>query len=74
MNKSINQLAQENGETSANEAQRIREREVAVMRAGRTVAFFEGEAACTAARIASESGMPIGHVRFVCGNHGMDLR
>ncbi len=72
--RSINQIAQEAGDTSANEANRIREREATVKRAWRTIAFNENEAACTAERIAAETGLPADFVRFVCGTHGLDLR
>jgi hypothetical protein len=71
--KSINQMAQEEGDTTANEAKRIREREATVKKAWRTVAFYENEAACTAERIAKESGLPIDYVRFVCANYGLNL-
>lgn len=37
--KSINQIAQESGDTSANEAERIRQREAAVRQAWRTLQF-----------------------------------
>lgn len=72
--KSINQMAQEEGDSSANEARRIREREATVKRAWRTLAYNEGEAACTAARISEASGIPIDYVRTVCGNVGYTLR
>lgn len=74
MGKSINQLAQEEGDSSANEARRIREREAQVKKAWRTVAFYENEAACTAERIARESDLPVDYVRFVCGKEGLALR
>lgn len=71
--KSINQVAQENGDTSVREAQRIRERESEVRTAWRTVAFNDNEAACTAARIAEMTGYPVDFVEFVCGNVGYKL-
>lgn len=72
--KSINQMAQEEGDSSANEAQRIRDRESTVKRTWRSVAFHENEAACTAERIAKESELPIDYVRFVCGKEGLALK
>jgi hypothetical protein len=42
-------------------------------RAWRTIAFNEGEAACTAERVAAASGLPVEYVRFVCGNSGLGL-
>lgn len=71
--KSINQMAQEEGNSSANEARRIRDREASVKRAWRTVAFYENEAACTADRISKESDLPVEYVRFVCGSYGLAL-
>jgi hypothetical protein len=72
--KSVNQITQDTGDSSANEAARIRDREATVARAWRQVAFDEGEAACTADRIAAKSELPVAFVRFVCGNKGLDLR
>lgn len=71
--KSINQVAQEAGDTSANEAARIREREAAVARAWRTVAYQEGEAACTADRIATTAELPVDFVRDICARKGLNL-
>lgn len=71
--KSINQLAQESGDTSANEAQRVRERVASIKKAWRVIAYHEGESACTADRIASAAGLPVDHVRFVCGSEGLPL-
>lgn len=72
--KSINQMAQEEGDSSANEARRIREREATVKRAWRTIAFDEGEGACTATRVAEASGLPVDYVRTVCASVGYELR
>lgn len=72
--KSINQIAQENGDSSANEAKRIRDRESAVKQAWRRVAFNEGEAACTVEKVAREADLPVDYVRFVCGNVGYELK
>ncbi len=72
--KSINQIAQEDGDSSANEAARIRAREADVKRAWRTIAYEQGEAACTAERVADAANLPIAYVRFVCGASGYDLR
>lgn len=74
MKKSINQTAQEDGDSSANEAARIHEREAAVARAWRTVAYHEGEAACTADRIATIAELPIAYVQDICARKGLDLQ
>lgn len=66
MKKSINQIAQENGDTSANEA-------AAVARAWRTVAYHEGEAACTAERVAAIAELPVNFVRDICARKGLAL-
>jgi hypothetical protein len=71
--KSINQIAQEDGDTSANEATRIRDREAAVAKAWRTIAYHEGEASCTADRIAKVAELPIDFVRDICARKGFDL-
>lgn len=72
--KSINQIAQEDGDTSANEAARIREREAAVARAWRTVAYHEGESACTADRIATITELPIAFIQDICARKGLTLQ
>jgi hypothetical protein len=72
--QSINQVAQDEGNTSANEAKRIRNRESAVKVAWRTIAFNEGEAACTAERVARDCELPVDYVRFVCGNAGYEVK
>jgi hypothetical protein len=72
--KSINQIAQETGDTSANEAARIREREAVVARAWRTVAYHHGQAACTADKIAEIAALPVDFVRDICARKGLDLR
>ena len=71
--KSINQVAQENGDTSANEAARIRERERAVVAAWRTIAFNEGESACTLGRVSRAAELPEEYVAFVCAVKGYAL-
>lgn len=68
--KSINQLAQESGDSSLNEANRIRENEATVARAWRKIAYDENEAACTTERIASVTGLPIAYVHMVCERRG----
>lgn len=73
MTKSINQVAQEEGDSSANEAARIRAREGAVTRAWRTIAYHEGEAACTADRVAADAELPVDFVRDICARKGLDL-
>jgi hypothetical protein len=72
--KSINQIAQETGDTSANEAARIRDREALVARAWRTIAYHEGATACTADRIAWATELPIAFVRDICARKGLDLK
>jgi hypothetical protein len=72
--KSINQIAQEDGDTSANESARIRDREAAVAKAWRTIAYHEGETACTADRIAKASELPVAFVRDICARKGLDLQ
>lgn len=74
MKKSVNQIAQEDGDTSANEAARIREREAAVAKAWRTVAYYEGETACTADRVAALSELPADFVRDICARKGLSLQ
>lgn len=71
--RSINQLAQETGDTSAREASRIREREASVARAWRTIAYHEGEAACTAARVAAIAELPVEFVSDICARRGLAL-
>lgn len=71
--KSINQVAQEDGDTSAHEARRIKEREDAVARAWRTLAYNEGETACTAERIAEAAELPAMFVRDICERRGLSL-
>jgi len=71
--KSINQVAQEEGDTSANEAARIRDREAAVAKAWRTIAYHEGEAACTADRVAAIAELPVDFVRDICARKGLAL-
>lgn len=73
MNASINQIAQSNGDTSANEANRIRERERAVSEAWWRVAYHESEQACTPVRVANESGLPVDFVVRVCFVKGHTL-
>lgn len=70
---SVNQLAQSEQDTSANEAKRIRDREALVKRTWRTIAYHEGEAACRAERIADESELPVDYVKFICDNYGLTL-
>ncbi len=74
MKKSINQIAQEDGDTSANEAARIRDREAAVTKAWRTIAYHEGEGACTAERVAASTELPVDFVRDICARKGLDLQ
>jgi hypothetical protein len=71
--KSINQVAQEDGDTSANEARRIRERENDIARTWRTIAYNEGETACTAERIAEAAELPVRFVRDICERRGLNL-
>lgn len=71
--KSINQVAQEDGDTSADEARRIREREDAITRAWRTIAYNEGETACTAERVAEAAELPVKFVRAICERRGLSL-
>jgi hypothetical protein len=72
--KSINQIAQESGDSSANEAARIREREALVARGWRTIAYHEGAAACTAARIAWVTDLPVAFVQDICARKGLTLQ
>ena len=67
---SINQIAQMDGDTSAKEAARIRARDAAVCRAWRTIAYYEGESACTAAKIAERADLPVAFVSAICERHG----
>lgn len=71
--KSINQLAQEADDTSANEARRIREREASISHAWRTIAYHEGERACTAIRIAEVVELPVAFVQDICARKGLAL-
>lgn len=71
--RSINQIAQEDGDTSANEANRIREREATVKRCWRTIAFEDGEEACSAESVAACAGLPVDYVRLICERYGYPL-
>ena len=72
--KSINQIAQAEGDSSANEAKRIREREAAVAKAWRQIAYDDGEAACSADRVAQAVDLPEAYVRAICERKGLALR
>ncbi len=74
MRRSINQEAQVDGDTTANEVARIRFRERAVSDTWRAIAYHEGEAACTAARIAKDTSLPEAYVVEVCAVKGHTLR
>ncbi len=74
MTKSINQLAQLDGDTAANTVRRIREDECSVRNAWRQIAYHEGEESCTLARIVEMTGYSEDYVRFVCGNVGYELK
>ena len=73
MNRSDNQLAQTEGDTSANAARRIRDREKAVAEVWRNIAYYEGERACTTHRIAAVTGLPMHYVRQQCERTGYAL-
>jgi len=76
--RSINQIAQEDGGTSGNEAERIRKREAAVSKAWRVFSYEKDrnpsaeELSLEASTIAEE---PLGveYVRFVAGTRGYPL-
>lgn len=74
MFKSINQTAQEERDTSANEADRIRERHASIAKAWRTVAYNDGESACTVARLSEITGLPASYVFDVCASLGYGVR
>jgi DNA-directed RNA polymerase specialized sigma subunit len=69
---SINQLAQETGDTSANEANRIREREALIRRTWRSIAHNLNRTP-TAKEIAERTGYPEHYIRFVCECSGHNL-
>ena len=71
---SLNQTAQDEGDTAANEARRIREAEASIHRAWRQLAYDEGESAVTAHRIATMTGLPAAYVREICERWGNPLR
>lgn len=71
--KSINQLAQEECDTSANEVNRIKEREASVKKAWRQIAYDLGEQACTVENVAKMANLPEAYVLFVCTNVGYAL-
>jgi len=71
--KSINQVAQAEGDTSANEVRRIADREASVKRAWRTIAWETSESDCTAEKIANVTGLAIGYVRTICERNGLGL-
>ncbi len=56
--RSINQVAQDEGDSSANEAARIRTRGASVARAWRTIAYKRGDGACTAQAVADACDLP----------------
>jgi len=74
LGRSLNQIAQDEGDTAANEARRIREAEASIHRAWRQLAYDEGESAVTAHRIATMTGLPVAYVRDVCERVGHVLR
>jgi hypothetical protein len=67
--KSINQLAQEEGDSSRNEANRIRERESAIRSAWRQIAFNTNRRPA-AKEIAEQTSLPENYVRVVCERNG----
>ena len=71
--KSINQEAQETGDTSAKEAARIVARRAAVARAWRLIAYRDGETSCTAEKVAQESELPVRYVTETCAIMGYPL-
>jgi len=74
LGRSLNQIAQDEGDTAANEARRIREGEASIHRAWRQIAYDEGESAVTAHRIATLTGLPVAYCRDVCERVGHVLR
>lgn len=77
--KSINQIAQENGDTTANEANRIRRREATVKHAWRKYTFEHNEypTAQQIAEIASEEAeeeLGMEYVKTICERNGYELR
>lgn len=74
LGRSPNQIAQDEGDTAANEARRIREGEASIHRAWRQLAYDEGESAVTAHRLATMTGLPAAYCRDVCERVGHILR
>lgn len=70
---SINQLAQEIGDTSANEANRIREREALIRRTWRSIAHNLNRTPA-AKEIAERTGYPEHYIRLVCERSGHNLQ
>lgn len=68
--RSINQIAQDDGDTSANEVARIKARERSIRDAWNRIAYNEGAGACTAERIARETDLPVHYVIDICGRSG----
>jgi hypothetical protein len=69
MFRSANQRAQAEGDTGANEARRIRDREMAVRAAWREEAWQRGEPV-EARRVARATGLPEPYVRLICERGG----
>lgn len=74
LGRSPNQIAQDEGDTAANEARRIREGEASIHRAWRQLAYDEGESAVTSHRLATMTGLPAAYCRDVCERVGHILR
>lgn len=69
--KSINQIAQETGDTSANEVARIRQREAAVKTAWRTIAYEKGTV--TLSELAKAADLPREYCRLICERDGYEV-
>lgn len=69
---SANRKAQTDGDTGANEARRIQQRESEVKIAWRTY-VFHNDANPTAEQLATATGYPTHYITFVCGNIGYQL-
>lgn len=77
--KSINQMAQEDGDTTRNEAARIKAREAAVAKAWRTYVWEHDEnpTAQQVSQLATEIAeelLGVEYVTRVCGTRGYELK
>lgn len=74
MDKSLNQLAQEDGDTGRNEVARQRASESAVKVAWRTRAFHFGESSVTVLALVAATNLPADYILRICERHGYAVK